>query len=513
MFDDEFFPTPPAVIQQMIAPFLKERRTGGYHDENELLCSGHILEPSAGKGDILDYIEARFRAWSGRKFYCFEQNPDLQLILKEKGYRLMGSDFLDYHGDHFFDLILMNPPFSNGDEHLLHAWDILKEGELVCLLNAETLLNPYTERRKLLASIIEQHGSYEVLGNVFSTAERKTDVCVALVRLSKAEKPLDFKFEKVNKEQQFDLDEETIKNPVATRDVVGNMVLQYEKLKEVFVEYLKAQDALKFYAQGLFGFREIADMIKSTSGNKKERFNDFLDDANMEVWKTVISKIGMERYMTSRVRENFSKFQKQQGMMDFTKENVQALIRMLLENSGNILEQAVGDVFDIFTSYYKENRLHVEGWKTNDKWKVNQKVILPHGVRYGEYMTASSIKQYGDKFDTVYDVRYDDIDKVMCYLTGTPFERCLTIDKALSRKFEIIGNVKPGDTFDNTCESQFFTMRFWKKGTLHLVFKDERLWQEFNMRACALKKWLPDHEEKEWRASKQREKEQLELGF
>ena len=44
MFDKEFYPTPKEVIQKMIAPYEKN------------MSRLTILEPSAGKGDIIDYI-------------------------------------------------------------------------------------------------------------------------------------------------------------------------------------------------------------------------------------------------------------------------------------------------------------------------------------------------------------------------------------------------------------------------------------------------------------------------
>ena len=48
-----------------------------------------------------------------------------------------------------YDLIIMNPPFDNGDKHLLKAIDLQKNGgAIICLLNAETLKNPYSKYKK-----------------------------------------------------------------------------------------------------------------------------------------------------------------------------------------------------------------------------------------------------------------------------------------------------------------------------------------------------------------------------
>lgn len=56
-----------------------------------------------------------------------------------------------------FDFIIMNPPFSNGDEHFIKAWEIADNTTIVCLLNSETINNPYSEKRKLVKKIIDDN--------------------------------------------------------------------------------------------------------------------------------------------------------------------------------------------------------------------------------------------------------------------------------------------------------------------------------------------------------------------
>lgn len=125
MFDPEFFPTPPQVIQQMLSYISKEAR--------------YFLDPSAGKGDIAEaikYLDDRYGY--RRTIDCIEANPDLSAMLREKGFSVVGSDWLTYNGVAYYDAVVMNPPFGNGDTHLLKAWDFLYAGEIVCLLNEET---------------------------------------------------------------------------------------------------------------------------------------------------------------------------------------------------------------------------------------------------------------------------------------------------------------------------------------------------------------------------------------
>ena len=115
----------------MIAPYRKN------------INKKQILEPSAGTGSILDYLAESYSYKAPKaNMYACEINPELVMVLQGKGYKILADDFLSYKPAHSFDLVVMNPPFSNGDDHLLHAWDIMWTGDIVCLLNAETIKNP-----------------------------------------------------------------------------------------------------------------------------------------------------------------------------------------------------------------------------------------------------------------------------------------------------------------------------------------------------------------------------------
>ena len=66
MFNSEFYPTPAEVIEIMLQGETIENKT--------------ILEPSAGKGDIVDYLNE----YGAKNVLTCEINQDLQKILKTK---------------------------------------------------------------------------------------------------------------------------------------------------------------------------------------------------------------------------------------------------------------------------------------------------------------------------------------------------------------------------------------------------------------------------------------------
>ena len=103
-----------------------------------------------------------------------------------KGYSVIHDDFLSFEGLKTYELIAANFLFSNGDKHLAKAIKLLERtsGELRCIVNAETLKNPWTELRQVLAAYLEKHQArIEYKQNAFLLAERKTGVEVAVIKL------------------------------------------------------------------------------------------------------------------------------------------------------------------------------------------------------------------------------------------------------------------------------------------------------------------------------------------
>ena len=121
-----------------------------------------MLEPSAGKGDLVKAIRKSFYKFSNERDYgttidCIEKDERLASILKGDGECVVYDDFLGFETFKRYDLIIMNPPFDNGALHLLKAIDLMVNGgQIVCLLNAETLRNPYTNNRTFLARRLEE---------------------------------------------------------------------------------------------------------------------------------------------------------------------------------------------------------------------------------------------------------------------------------------------------------------------------------------------------------------------
>lgn len=515
VFDPEFFPTPEEVIEKMLAPYAAT------------ISSATILEPSAGNGAILDYLynkgvpytyeTGRGQRLSDRikvdrtRLYAIERNEELRLILQGKKYKVIASDFLTFVPEHRFTLCAMNPPFSVGVNHLLHAWDILSGGDIVCLLNAETVRNPFTAARKRLAAIIEQNGSVEFIGRAFKNADNPTDVEIAIVRLHKeaTEDPFRIDIQEFQRDNTPDFGEmmqET--DRVAINDKLDAYIRCWDMTKAATVNLLKAYSTFMFYAtaflekngQDQYGYRgydlvenlfkalnetryKAGDHTDSYTGSATHLstvYNEFIDQIKAKAWNTIFQQIGIGKYMTTGLEKKLDEFRIAQSSMSLTKENIFKLFQFIMGNINTIMDNCVVDVYDLFTGFYEGNTACDEGWKTNKRYKCNRKVILPSACE----------TSYSGYYRSSYSAHLDDIDKAMCWLTGRSFD---TMD---DRSFDTRSILRRADPDNSTVETvvnsipvgdqswhdgAFFRVKAFKKGTIHLLFKDEALWAKFNV--------------------------------
>lgn len=463
MFDKNFYPTPKEIAFKMI--------------EGLDLRGVNILEPSAGKGDILEVIESKTA-----NIYCIEKNQELQSILREKKYTILGDDFLKFKPDHIFDVILMNPPFDNGVKHLLKAWEISEEGtQIRCLLNRESIENPCTKEKKLLLNIIQNNnGEIEYLGNCFKNGERKTNVEIVLIKLQNKtkRKKFQFNFNEFQKEE-INIEELNI-NQLAKIDILQNLEDRYISVKKLIEEYLVLKNKLEFYLDGIMDKYTVDTLLAKSFNNKnREReYEEIIGNIRNRFWQVIFSKTKLEEKMTSNVKKDFFGNKKEYSIMPFTVENVNRLLEILIQNSKHIFQNCIEEIFDYLTAYYPENRVHIEGWKTNEKWMVGRKFILPNMINWLDlkYVKSNIIKS----LDYTKADKIRDLEKVLCNLIGKDIMRIKTIEKT----------IKEGIEFSKWYKSEFFRFKVFKKGTIHFEFLDEKIWNQFNNRACEGKKWL-----------------------
>lgn len=483
MFDPEFYPTPRELAFDMIAPHIPS-----FQKWDKPM---NILEPSAWSGAILDRIA--WVSWFSRertKLFAIEKSIDLQATLKGKWYKLIDTDFLSYKKDLDFDLIIMNPPFSNADDHFLKAWEIAENTDIVCLMNAETIRNPYSQKRQLVNQIIEDNGwSVEYREWAFTDAERKTGIDIAIVRVTKKTESARFSFDGMETEK-IEMNEEILQNELATRDMIQNIIDDYARSRDMFAEWMKLIQKSALIASSITDNYNIKPFeIAGEGWSLNERYTHFVDELKYGIWNRIARELQIQKYMTSKLQTDFRTFIKEQWSLSITHENIRSFADMIFQNRWNILDNCILEVFDELTRYYKDNREYVEWWKTNEKWKVPKKFILPNWVET-KWSGWFSINYWRTE-------RMNDIDKALCYIEWLKFENIQSIQDSIEKSFK---------NWDGKAESTFFEIKYYLKWTVHMKWKSEELRKEFNMRACSWKAWLPEAEHDEWKKSR-RQKE------
>lgn len=494
----EFYPTPPELVKRMI-------------EDVDWMCIKSILEPSAGKGDILRQI-----AFEGNKYLnhrnfdvdCCEIDPNLRQILKynfseerkrqfdrwkdaeykaffEGGIHIVHDDFLTYNPYKQYDLIIMNPPFSNGDRHLLKALKLQESGgNIICLLNAETIRNPYTEtRRELVRQLKEHNAMIEYIEDAFTSAERRTDVEVALIRVSIPQRQEESDiYQKFKAAAEVDDVYENVTDLEVT-DYIKAAVNQFNVEVKAGLELIRQYRAMIPYMGRTFDDKAdpILRLTDSTDrGYNSVSINSYLKKVRLKYWEALLSNPKFTGRLTSKLQSQYRKRVETLSDYDFSEFNIYTLSHEMNAQIKQGIEDEIEAMFDRLTaehSYYPEcanNRHYYDGWCTNKAHYIGKKVIIPcHGIF-----------DAWDGRPRVYNARevLEDIERVLNFLDGG-MTQGIDLWENLETKF------KAGET--KNIQLKYFKATFYKKGTIHLVFTCPELIDRFNIYVGKGKNWLP----------------------
>jgi hypothetical protein len=474
LFNPDFYPTPPEVAALMLDPLDLRGKT--------------VLEPSAGSGNLVRECLDR---GATEVLWC-EKEPHLRHILTSipaavpiavEGSRLI--DFLQAKAEDVshIDLIVMNPPFSADERHILHAWEIAPPGcEIVALCNWNTCEGTYRRLQLQLSNLVEAYGSKENLGECFSTAERPTRVSVGLVRLTKPG-------QRVSGADEFDgffLGPDDIEAQGEglipyrrSRDIVN----RYVEACRIYDEQVEAGVRLRGVLDGFFG-QELGLQV-TVEGAPVTR-NRFRKDLQKAAWKHVFAEFLPAQMATSQLAKDINAFVEQQSKIPFTERNIYRMLQIVAGTQEQRVDRAVEEAIDSLTKHTKENRWGVEGWVTNSGYMLNRRFIRAYMAEVCWSGRGVNVKTYGTQSDEIRD-----LIKALCFITGKSFD-----EMGQPTKTETFW---PGEWYT----WGFFRFKAYKKGTVHFEFLDEEVWAAVNARYARIKgQVLPEQHRRPKRASK-----------
>lgn len=480
--DFQWFPTPPALARRAWDKFQNKSIT-------------RLLEPSAGRGDLLLRERVGRDCWSRVKVDCIEIDMRHHPTLRECGFTVVGMDFLLSQNLAHYSHIIMNPPFSNGAAHVLRAWHGLFDGEIVAILNAETVRNPFSAERQELIRLINERGSVEYIEHAFRDAERATDVEVALVHLHKTGETSDLVARWVDGLRAAapvdDEDGWDGRQQVALpRAEVENLVIAFNAAVDAARESIIV-DQRKTYYTALLG-QSMAEVQGDCGGEKLAAYTGQIQvdlgaaihDLRERAWTAVLRRSSLTDKLSSRAQERVQAEFAKISQFEFTAANIYSFMLGVIESQGQIQIEMACDVFDIITRYHSDNRVWYRGWKSNDSHRTAgmrvkcKRFVLP--CRGWRGMSG----QPGHDFMSI----LLDIDKVFCMLDGKAAPM-VGLARIFDKEWERLRAAERVST-------DYFDIRFYVGiGTVHFYPKRQDLMDRFNRVVGHHRQWLPPAEE------------------
>lgn len=477
MFGTEFYPTPPELIDKMLAKV-------DFEDDIKT-----VLEPSAGKGDIASRIREKRNSEYYEKISIdtIELDENLRHILKGNKFNVVHDDFLSFQTFKRYDLVVMNPPFSDGDKHLMKALEVMKYGgQIVCLLNAATLRNPYTMLRKELVKRLEElNADIEYLPEAFAGAERKTDVEIAMISVT-LPKTLgeNIILEHLKKATPIAEDEAVPFNQIIPDDYIQGLVSQYNAELAAGMALLNSYWGMSYLMlpsknNARYSTGRIIEL--NVCGGKKgsDTRNRYLESVRYKYWEELFGSKKIRTRLTSNLQETLSSKLDEFMDYDFSFFNISQLLMELSKQTDKGIESTILELFDDFVRYSMDDKTNVHlysGWKTNSCFKVGKKVIIPYLSAWGSFSSCYSPNSYK------VTERLADIEKVFDFLDGN---RTTDVNLDYVLKDAKANGVSRG------IPTKYFLISFYKKGTCHLEFLNLDLLKKFNLFGSQRKNWLP----------------------
>ena len=465
--ENQFYPT----------PFTLAVSAWGKFENNTY---SRVLEPSAGDGDLMDPVLKQYQ--KPKRVDVIEKDIKHHPTLIEKGFKVVDVDFLKFTTEVSYSHIIMNPPFNKGVDHVLHAWEILKHGELVSIVNAETIKNPYSEKRKFLSRLIEDYGSVELIKSAFEDPDtrRKTSVEVALIHLKKESSLL---FSVDDFMEKDDREEEVVSHPqelAIPESSIKNTVRAFNAAVAAMKESVKASARASYY-NGLIEVgtdKKVSDKAEITFSMVETAINERYDELQEHAWRKVLTATDFTSRFSTKVRENLERQIGTLITMRFTVQNVYSLLEGLLASKTDLDIEMLCEVFDTITKFHTDNRSYYMGWKSNDAHKIGLKIrpkrfILPN-------MAASYIEKLGWEAEKT----VQDIDRAFALLDGKGEPEFSMLEVARNNERDFLSAKR--------LKSSYFDFRFYKKrGTMHFFPTRPDLVDRLNRIVGKKRQWLP----------------------
>ncbi|OFC37632.1 DUF4942 domain-containing protein [Acidithiobacillus caldus] len=479
----QFYPTPPSLARKLCALFET--------------TPTRLLEPSAGAGDLVRAARERFPNLGKNDIDLYEIDPSRHGHLADCGH-LVGLDFLESLDLSIYSHVLMNPPFRQGVQHVLHAWTKLFSGEIAAVLNASGVREPATRDEERLAKLIAEHGRVEYASEAFLSPDtlRKTDVEVALVHLRK-QKSAEFWSGSILDalgvddlaEDQTQFAEREPPSPqgmVLSQGQIPAMVRAYraawEATKESIIAQHRAARYTSFFEDQVSRIlnQDVRSFMKKEIGPLHRDLQSAYAKIRNSAWMAVLNTSDFRKYLTRKAQSEVLADFEQVSRMEFSEPNIYGFLQGFALRQDEINAQMVCDLFDQIVYANSENCLFYR-WKSNAKHQIGMALQRKRFI-----LSGFSLEGWRSTIGYDAQQKLQEIDRITALVTGQR-----EIQDTLAGLFSThLSELRYGKRLGN----RYFDVRWYPGiGTVHFFPKDQKLIDRINAIVGKHRRWMPEH--------------------
>ncbi|GGD04299.1 DUF4942 domain-containing protein [Enterococcus wangshanyuanii] len=484
----------------MLKDRLKRER---YKDPNpvfDLLCndlkhlnsgSNKVLIPDADLGELA-LSSMKFRYGVKEEYALLEKDFEKSNNLENQGFEVVGTDFLTFATHIEFDIILLDPPVEKSEDYLLKAFELAqKQVDKSCyisaLIRADIIQNPSTALQAAL-----ENNETEITFHKNVKPESKEEVALVRVSVTKATDNVHKIYDRLLATKGFEPAQTALERGLST--IVSDRDLE-ERLKDIrflissYNEHISLLKKKYLFDNSLNMFESIMKQ-KHKFGSFSYRRNDLtlnqeIKSIRSQYWEKILKtdefRKKLTRHGSSLITDKIDSATK----LEITEENVLLLLTALMSNGYEVILDSCVEWFKKMTgnhqNEYSKNIHYYNGFKTNDAFKVNSKIIIPAYQASSYYETVSF--GYGHPLEENF--------KHITHGMQDYMNDLITMFKLI--KPDIPTTFTANDYGD--LENEFLRFKVFKKGTIHIWFKDLETLDKFNL-ICGQKfGWVPSSEE------------------
>jgi len=207
--------------------------------------------------------------------------------------------------------------------------------------------------------------------------------------------------------------------------------------------------------------------------------NKEIDRLRRGYWQLILDTDDFKELLTNEGIQQLNRRLSIAEEMEINLTNIRTLLMALGANRNDLLIESIVNIFKRITDHhmneYSSNIHYYNGWKTNDAYRINKKIIIP--IRYGAFNSWDFSEEYGR---INMDVRHFIDDLVKAFQL---------IEPTFNNDFEYIGN--------KSFENDLLRFRMFKNGNIHVWFNDLRALEKMNYICGQHFDWIPSEGEQE----------------